>query len=355
MVVCFYSIISSFAYVHSIYRIYQIACIHVYIGSHQGPHEKRLLTKLLTDYNILERPVSNESDALTVRFGLTLQQIIDVVSIPVRMLNIILEILSACKRWKNQQTTGKNKKKQKQQFGLLLWIPFNHTFLEQHFRHSYHLYASCTVSSSISRFLGDAEFFSRSFPTLTYSNTKTMTTSFHFHTGFLINIFFTHSITHLFFSLFSHFRMKKIKFSQRMRGWIWYVQRIEAKKYMQKTQFDWILFPWMEIVIIIVDEQTLHPSNRHYYQFRHYRSLSFAPNFIISYQPFALISTICSLVFSHSPPKPGLSFSFGRIVFVEFPIKWCKLNALNTHHSKCYSVTHAFIGGLDKNAIQNEN
>lgn len=48
-------------------------------GSHQGPHEKRLLNTLLGNYNTLERPVSNESDALTVRFGLTLQQIIDVV------------------------------------------------------------------------------------------------------------------------------------------------------------------------------------------------------------------------------------------------------------------------------------
>lgn len=49
------------------------------IGSHQGPHEKRLLNNLLNNYNILERPVSNETEALSVRFGLTLQQIIDVV------------------------------------------------------------------------------------------------------------------------------------------------------------------------------------------------------------------------------------------------------------------------------------
>lgn len=58
-------------------------CLHIYLkctGSHQGPHEKRLLNTLLGNYNTLERPVSNESDALTVRFGLTLQQIIDVVS-----------------------------------------------------------------------------------------------------------------------------------------------------------------------------------------------------------------------------------------------------------------------------------
>lgn len=45
-----------------------------------GPHEKRLLNNLLGTYNTLERPVANESEALEVKFGLTLQQIIDVVS-----------------------------------------------------------------------------------------------------------------------------------------------------------------------------------------------------------------------------------------------------------------------------------
>ncbi|XP_060516114.1 neuronal acetylcholine receptor subunit alpha-7 isoform X4 [Cylas formicarius] len=47
-------------------------------GSHQGPHEKKLLNTLLENYNVLERPVANESEALEVKFGLTLQQIIDV-------------------------------------------------------------------------------------------------------------------------------------------------------------------------------------------------------------------------------------------------------------------------------------
>lgn len=46
----------------------------------QGPHEKRLLNNLLSSYNTLERPVANESEPLEVKFGLTLQQIIDVVS-----------------------------------------------------------------------------------------------------------------------------------------------------------------------------------------------------------------------------------------------------------------------------------
>lgn len=45
-----------------------------------GAHEKRLLHHLLDNYNVLERPVVNESDPLQLSFGLTLMQIIDVVS-----------------------------------------------------------------------------------------------------------------------------------------------------------------------------------------------------------------------------------------------------------------------------------
>lgn len=52
----------------------------------QGYHEKRLLNHLLNNYNLLERPVANESDPLEVRFGLTLQQIIDVVSKPIPVI-----------------------------------------------------------------------------------------------------------------------------------------------------------------------------------------------------------------------------------------------------------------------------
>ncbi|XP_020290540.1 neuronal acetylcholine receptor subunit alpha-7 isoform X1 [Pseudomyrmex gracilis] len=43
-----------------------------------GYHEKRLLNHLLSNYNTLERPVANESEPLEVKFGITLQQIIDV-------------------------------------------------------------------------------------------------------------------------------------------------------------------------------------------------------------------------------------------------------------------------------------
>ena len=39
-----------------------------------------LLNDLLEYYNQLERPVFNDSDAINLTFGLTLQQIIDVVS-----------------------------------------------------------------------------------------------------------------------------------------------------------------------------------------------------------------------------------------------------------------------------------
>ncbi|XP_077865207.1 neuronal acetylcholine receptor subunit alpha-7-like [Saccoglossus kowalevskii] len=46
-------------------------------GSLQGKHERRLLDKVLKDYNKYERPVLNDSDPLTVQLGMTLQQIID--------------------------------------------------------------------------------------------------------------------------------------------------------------------------------------------------------------------------------------------------------------------------------------
>lgn len=46
-----------------------------------GFHEKALLHDLLDSYNTLERPVVNESDPLQLSFGLTLMQIIDVVTL----------------------------------------------------------------------------------------------------------------------------------------------------------------------------------------------------------------------------------------------------------------------------------
>lgn len=52
----------------------------MHLESQAGDNEKRLLHKLLDNYNVLERPVANESDPLQLSFGLTLMQIIDVVS-----------------------------------------------------------------------------------------------------------------------------------------------------------------------------------------------------------------------------------------------------------------------------------
>ena len=47
---------------------------------HCGTGERKLLNNLMTFYQKLERPVANESEAVQLRFGLTLQQIMDVVS-----------------------------------------------------------------------------------------------------------------------------------------------------------------------------------------------------------------------------------------------------------------------------------
>ncbi|XP_045112919.1 neuronal acetylcholine receptor subunit alpha-7-like isoform X3 [Portunus trituberculatus] len=47
-------------------------------GCLPGHHERRLLNDLLKDYNKLERPTQNESSAIVVKLGLTLQQIINV-------------------------------------------------------------------------------------------------------------------------------------------------------------------------------------------------------------------------------------------------------------------------------------
>ena len=51
-----------------------------FLGAYSGLHERMLLEDLLAYYNKLERPVANESEAVVLTFGLTLQQIIDVVS-----------------------------------------------------------------------------------------------------------------------------------------------------------------------------------------------------------------------------------------------------------------------------------
>ena len=52
----------------------------LFAGAFGGRFEKKLLRDLMVDYDNLERPVVNESHPLVVTFGVTLQQIIDVVS-----------------------------------------------------------------------------------------------------------------------------------------------------------------------------------------------------------------------------------------------------------------------------------
>ncbi len=46
-----------------------------------GEHQKKLLEKLFTNYEPLERPVEDDQSSLNVSVGLALQQIVDVVSI----------------------------------------------------------------------------------------------------------------------------------------------------------------------------------------------------------------------------------------------------------------------------------
>ena len=64
--------------------------LHFATGGLANPDAKRLYDDLLSNYNRLIRPVGNNSDRLTVKMGLRLSQLIDVVSIefyhPTRLL-----------------------------------------------------------------------------------------------------------------------------------------------------------------------------------------------------------------------------------------------------------------------------
>jgi len=58
--------------------------VSVVAGISAGVYERNLMTKLeneLSGFNTFERPVEDEQQPLKVEFGLTLQQIIDVVSL----------------------------------------------------------------------------------------------------------------------------------------------------------------------------------------------------------------------------------------------------------------------------------
>ena len=55
------------------------------IGSRQieaNPDAKRLYDDLLSNYNRLIRPVANNTDKITVRMGLKLSQLVDLVRLP---------------------------------------------------------------------------------------------------------------------------------------------------------------------------------------------------------------------------------------------------------------------------------
>lgn len=59
-----------------------------------GFYERRLLVDLMSDYNKLERPVYNETDPVILTFGLTLQQIIDVVSLSIIFVTSLKDLNS---------------------------------------------------------------------------------------------------------------------------------------------------------------------------------------------------------------------------------------------------------------------
>ncbi|XP_053287958.1 neuronal acetylcholine receptor subunit alpha-7 isoform X2 [Pleuronectes platessa] len=58
--------------------LWQLMLVTLLRVSVQGPHQRFLLRELLRDYNPMERPVANDSQALTVQFSFTLMQVMDV-------------------------------------------------------------------------------------------------------------------------------------------------------------------------------------------------------------------------------------------------------------------------------------
>ena len=56
-------------------------CLRIFSGCRSSKYERALLAKLFeSDYDLNERPVVNDTDAVVVTLGLTLNQIVDVVS-----------------------------------------------------------------------------------------------------------------------------------------------------------------------------------------------------------------------------------------------------------------------------------
>ena len=71
-------------------------------GCNGGPYEKELLNDLFKNYNVQNRPVLNESSPIVITFGVTLQQIVDLVqtlSAPfIRGINIKSVTISRTRR-----------------------------------------------------------------------------------------------------------------------------------------------------------------------------------------------------------------------------------------------------------------
>lgn len=71
--------------------------------SEQGHYEEKLIDDIFHSrmYNKLARPVKNESEALSIRFGVSLQQIIDVVRAVVvdRGCDVIVAVVAVLVHW----------------------------------------------------------------------------------------------------------------------------------------------------------------------------------------------------------------------------------------------------------------
>ena len=63
---------------------------HFFSGFFCGPYEKELIKDLLYDYERQNRPVLNESEPLVLTFGVSLTQIIDVVTMIENIFTIYL-------------------------------------------------------------------------------------------------------------------------------------------------------------------------------------------------------------------------------------------------------------------------
>lgn len=57
-----------------------LICLFFVLTIHANPDAKRLYDDLLSNYNRLIRPVSNNTDTVLVKLGLRLSQLIDLVS-----------------------------------------------------------------------------------------------------------------------------------------------------------------------------------------------------------------------------------------------------------------------------------